>query len=367
MLLPLYICMYVITSQSWIQVQGCYPQETMCHVQVYAYTTSQLQTAILRLFTRCECILPNLFVGVLTRESTVGALASGLSADQIVGYLRQHAHPHVASRSPAVPEVRRSARSNMAALCRKHGFLVSWGTPDSVLIILRQHAHLHVASRSPNVPEVRCFPRFKLCPAYHSACPVACPLRHCSYSGRRILVSWGTPYSYFYASTLPATLPGAPLWCQRSDALLSIVAALSLADHRACLAACPLRHRACSGRGILMSWGTPDSILIFLRQHAHPHIASRSPVVPEICALPAQTMAALCPADHHACSLACLLRHCAYSGDTVPMGGCTPGSTLVCVRQHAHLGVASRFSMVPEVCILPSEGSLLRPSRQPRC
>lgn len=74
-------------------------------LQVYAYTASQLQTAILRLFTRCECILPNLFVGILTRESVVGALASSLSADQIVGYLRQHAHPHVAGRSPVVPEV----------------------------------------------------------------------------------------------------------------------------------------------------------------------------------------------------------------------------------------------------------------------
>ena len=72
---------------------------------MYAYTASQLQTAILRLFSRCECILPNLFVGVLTRESIVGALACGLSADQIVAFLRQHAHPHVASRSPVVPEV----------------------------------------------------------------------------------------------------------------------------------------------------------------------------------------------------------------------------------------------------------------------
>ena len=75
---------------------------------MYAYTTSQLQTAILRQFTRCECILPNLFVGVLTRESVVAALASGLSADAIVAYLRQHAHPHVAARTPVVPEVRHS-------------------------------------------------------------------------------------------------------------------------------------------------------------------------------------------------------------------------------------------------------------------
>lgn len=72
---------------------------------MYAYTSSLLHTAILRLFTRCECILPNLFVGVLTRESVSGALSCGLSADQIVLYLRQHAHPHVAARSPVVPEV----------------------------------------------------------------------------------------------------------------------------------------------------------------------------------------------------------------------------------------------------------------------
>ena len=39
----------------------------------------------------------------------MGALACGLSADQVVGYLRQHAHPHVASRSPVVPEVSDSA------------------------------------------------------------------------------------------------------------------------------------------------------------------------------------------------------------------------------------------------------------------
>ena len=90
---------------------------------MYAYTASQLQTAILRLFTRCECILPNLFVGVLTRESTVGALACGLSADQIVGYLRQHAHPHVASRSPVVPEVSGPALRNASVILktrRKH-------------------------------------------------------------------------------------------------------------------------------------------------------------------------------------------------------------------------------------------------------
>lgn len=73
---------------------------------MYAYTSSSLQYALLRLFVRCECILPNLFVGTITRESVTSAFACGLSADQIIEYLRQHASQHIAKRVPVVPEVR---------------------------------------------------------------------------------------------------------------------------------------------------------------------------------------------------------------------------------------------------------------------
>eukprot|EP00798_Chlamydomonas_sp_ICE-L_P016417 gene16417-22628_t len=72
---------------------------------VYAYTTSPVQVAILELFCRNDCVLPNLFVGTLTRESVFKALASGIDADEIVAYLRSHAHPQVAKRNPVVPEV----------------------------------------------------------------------------------------------------------------------------------------------------------------------------------------------------------------------------------------------------------------------
>ncbi len=74
-------------------------------LQVYAYTTSELQVAILRLFVRAECCLPNLFVGTLTRESVTQALEFGVQADQIVSFMRQHAHPHVLHKVPIVPEV----------------------------------------------------------------------------------------------------------------------------------------------------------------------------------------------------------------------------------------------------------------------
>ena len=73
--------------------------------RVYAYTASPVRQAILRLFVRCDVLLPNLFVGTITRESAISALESGVSAEQIIGYLRQHAHSRVASRVPIVPGV----------------------------------------------------------------------------------------------------------------------------------------------------------------------------------------------------------------------------------------------------------------------
>lgn len=53
---------------------------------------------------RCECLLPNLFVGTLTRQSVNDALKAGLTAEGIVSYLVLHAHPRVAHRAPVVPE-----------------------------------------------------------------------------------------------------------------------------------------------------------------------------------------------------------------------------------------------------------------------
>ena len=61
--------------------------------RVYAYTTSAVEVEILRLFTRPDYKLPNLYVGMVTRESVLAALCGGISAEQIVRYLRQHAHP----------------------------------------------------------------------------------------------------------------------------------------------------------------------------------------------------------------------------------------------------------------------------------
>ncbi|KAJ3650249.1 hypothetical protein Zmor_021947 [Zophobas morio] len=60
--------------------------------RVYAYTDSNLQVALIGLFTELLYRFPNLVVGVITRDSIRQALKGGITADQIIGYLKQHAH-----------------------------------------------------------------------------------------------------------------------------------------------------------------------------------------------------------------------------------------------------------------------------------
>lgn len=70
-----------------------------CHFQVYAYTDSNLQVALLGLFTELLYRFPNLVVGVMTRDSVRQAFRGGITADQIISYLEQHAHPNVSAKN----------------------------------------------------------------------------------------------------------------------------------------------------------------------------------------------------------------------------------------------------------------------------
>lgn len=68
--------------------------------RVYAYTDSKLQEALLGLFCEVLYRVPNLTIGNLTRESVRQALRSGITAEQIVGFLRLHAHPRMIAVGP---------------------------------------------------------------------------------------------------------------------------------------------------------------------------------------------------------------------------------------------------------------------------
>ena len=72
--------------------------------RVYVYTSSDLRVAIMSLFVKPLYRLPNLMVGLLTRDSVTAACTRGVSAEQIVSHLRSRSHWRARQRAVAVPE-----------------------------------------------------------------------------------------------------------------------------------------------------------------------------------------------------------------------------------------------------------------------
>ncbi|KAK6021273.1 hypothetical protein OSTOST_13052, partial [Ostertagia ostertagi] len=60
--------------------------------RLYAYTSSSLQLAILSTFTEMTYRFHDMSVGILTRESVRRALQVGITATQIISFLRANAH-----------------------------------------------------------------------------------------------------------------------------------------------------------------------------------------------------------------------------------------------------------------------------------
>ncbi|CAN1298374.1 General transcription and DNA repair factor IIH subunit TFB2 [Linum perenne] len=92
----------VSLADSSTRKQGFLVVET--NFKMYAYSTSKLHCEILRLFSRVEYQLPNLIVAAITKESLYNAFENGITADQIVSFMQQNAHPRVAQKLPTVPE-----------------------------------------------------------------------------------------------------------------------------------------------------------------------------------------------------------------------------------------------------------------------
>ena len=76
--------------------------------RIYAYTDSDLQVALVGLFSEVLFRFPNLAVAVITRDSVRQAFKGGITSGQIVRFLRMHAHPrqqaaHVKANQPVIP------------------------------------------------------------------------------------------------------------------------------------------------------------------------------------------------------------------------------------------------------------------------
>ncbi|KAM0904077.1 hypothetical protein ACQ4PT_018244 [Festuca glaucescens] len=89
-------------SDSSASKEGIVVVET--NFRLYAYSASRLHCEILRLFSRVEYQLPNLIVGAITKETLYGAFDNGITAEQIITFLQQNAHPRVIDKVPIVPE-----------------------------------------------------------------------------------------------------------------------------------------------------------------------------------------------------------------------------------------------------------------------
>lgn len=68
--------------------------------RVYAYTSNELEIAILNLFVNITIRYPNLVVGHLDRKHVKAAMDKGISAYQIISYLTTHAHPQMYNHPP---------------------------------------------------------------------------------------------------------------------------------------------------------------------------------------------------------------------------------------------------------------------------
>ncbi|WVQ84370.1 hypothetical protein IAT38_006522 [Cryptococcus sp. DSM 104549] len=68
--------------------------------KIYAYTSNELEIAILNLFVDIRIRYPNLVVGKLDRQNVKAAMEKGISATQIIAYLSSHAHPQMYNSPP---------------------------------------------------------------------------------------------------------------------------------------------------------------------------------------------------------------------------------------------------------------------------
>ena len=72
--------------------------------RAYAYTDQELWVNILNLFMSLKYRMPNMAAYLITRQSIREALMKGITADQMIQFLEQHAHPENKKRTPILPD-----------------------------------------------------------------------------------------------------------------------------------------------------------------------------------------------------------------------------------------------------------------------
>ncbi|XP_015790063.1 general transcription factor IIH subunit 4 [Tetranychus urticae] len=109
--------------------------------RVFAYTNSSLQMALVALFTEMQYRLPNVGLGLLNRDSVRQALKNGITAEQIINFLRAHAHPKMKKIPPTVVDQIRLWEIERDRFIFKEGFLYSQFLSQGDFSLLRNYAN----------------------------------------------------------------------------------------------------------------------------------------------------------------------------------------------------------------------------------
>ncbi|XP_018017519.1 general transcription factor IIH subunit 4 [Hyalella azteca] len=72
--------------------------------RVYAYSPTALQVSLLAIFCDIECRFPNMVVCSISRQSVRRAFLKGITAEQIINYLKLHAHKQMTKCTPIIPK-----------------------------------------------------------------------------------------------------------------------------------------------------------------------------------------------------------------------------------------------------------------------
>ena len=113
--------------------------------RIYAYTTNELDIALVALFSEPLYRFSNFLVGHITRESVQMALRNGITARQVIDFLQTHAHPQIANNKPIIPSVITDQmflwEMERQRLSTEEGVLYSQFITDNDFNIVNDYAH----------------------------------------------------------------------------------------------------------------------------------------------------------------------------------------------------------------------------------
>jgi transcription initiation factor TFIIH subunit 4 len=69
----------------------------------YAYTNSELQKTLIKLFVNVQALLPNMIVGKITKKSIRKAISMGISSSEILHYMETNLHPEMIKAGASFP------------------------------------------------------------------------------------------------------------------------------------------------------------------------------------------------------------------------------------------------------------------------